>query len=128
MNQPQKPGVPASAQLGLGDAVSIIIGIVVGVSIFKVPSMVFNNVETVWGGLGVWALGGLLSLIGALCYAELATTYPRSGGDYVYLVTGLRLLGGFLVRLGPTGGHFDGQHGCDGVCLRRVCGACAWHR
>ena len=73
------------AQLGLFDCVSIIVGIVVGVSIFRVTPMVYGNVETPWIGMGAWLLGGLLSLIGALCYAELATTYPRSGGDYVYL-------------------------------------------
>jgi amino acid transporter len=96
MSESQKPESPLAAQLGLWDAVSIIIGIVVGVSIFKVPSMVFSNVETVWGGLGVWVLGGLLSLIGALCYAELATTYPRSGGDYVYLSRAYGRWVGFL--------------------------------
>jgi basic amino acid/polyamine antiporter, APA family len=67
------------------DAVSIIVGIVVGTAIFKSPTFVFQNVAGPWQALGVWLLGGLLSLIGALCYAELATTYPRSGGDYEYL-------------------------------------------
>jgi amino acid transporter len=71
--------------LGLWDAVSIIVGIVVGTAIFKVPMLVFQNVTGPWQGLGVWLLGGLLSLCGAFCYAELATTYPRNGGDYEYL-------------------------------------------
>jgi amino acid transporter len=69
----------------LFDAVSIIVGIVVGVSIFRTSPLVFGNVPSAWAGLGAWALGGVLSFIGALCYAELATTYPRIGGDYVYL-------------------------------------------
>ncbi len=67
------------------DAVSIIVGIVVGTAIFKSPTFVFQNVAGPWQALAVWLLGGFLSLIGALCYAELATTYPRSGGDYEYL-------------------------------------------
>ena len=46
--------------------------------------------------LGVWLLGGLLSLIGALCYAELATAYPKEGGDYVYLTRALGRPVGFL--------------------------------
>jgi amino acid transporter len=96
MNQSQESAVPSAPQLGLWDAVSIIIGIVVGVSIFKVPFLVFGNVETVWGGFAVWTLGGILSLIGALCYAELATTYPRSGGDYVYLSRAYGTWVGFL--------------------------------
>jgi APA family basic amino acid/polyamine antiporter len=76
---------PVQARLGLWDAVSIIVGIVIGSSIFLTPRLVFQNVPGPWMGLGVWLLGGVLSLVGALCYAELATTYPRSGGDYVYL-------------------------------------------
>ena len=72
-------------RLGLWDAVSIIVGIVVGVSIFKAPPLIFANVATLWQGLLAWVLGGILALVGAFCYAELASTYPRSGGDYVYL-------------------------------------------
>ena len=72
-----------AAKLGLWDAVSIIVGIVVGTAIFKTPQQVFSNVPDAWMGLGVWTLGGILSLVGAFCYAELATTYPRMGGDYV---------------------------------------------
>jgi amino acid transporter len=82
--------------LGLWDAVSIIIGIVVGTAIFKSPTLVFQNVNGPLQAVGLWALGGLLSLIGALCYAELATTYPRSGGDYHYLTRAFGSWMGFL--------------------------------
>src|SRR5262249_40592612 len=75
----------ARAQLSLWDGVSVVVGIVVGVSLFKVPASVFGNVNGPWAGLGVWALGGLLSFVGALCYAELAAAWPESGGDYIYL-------------------------------------------
>jgi APA family basic amino acid/polyamine antiporter len=71
--------------LGLWDVVSIIIGIVVGTGIYETPPLVLKNVNGPWQALAVWATCGLLSLIGAFCYAELASTYPRSGGDYVYL-------------------------------------------
>lgn len=93
----QPPDAPPkqSAQLSVWDAVSIIIGIVVGVTIFK-PSFIYDNVSSPWIGLGAWALGGALSFIGALCYAELATTYPRRGGDYVYLTRAFGPLVGFL--------------------------------
>lgn len=73
------------AHLSLWDAVSIIVGIVVGTAIFKTPQYVFANVHGPWLGMGCWLLGGVLALLGSLCYAELATTYPRMGGDYVYL-------------------------------------------
>jgi amino acid transporter len=78
------------------DAVSIIIGIVIGAGIYETPPLVFKNVSGPWTGLGVWVLAGLLSLIGALCYAELASTYPRSGGDYVYLSRAYGPWAGFL--------------------------------
>jgi amino acid transporter len=82
-------GTPGSgeprAHLGLFDAVCIIIGIVIGSTIYRSPNDVMNNVSSPGMGIFAWGLGGLLSLIGALCYAELASTYPRTGGDYVFL-------------------------------------------
>lgn len=83
-------------QLGMWDGIGIIIGIVIGVGIFKAPLMVYSNVAGPWLGLGAWALGGVLALVGAFCYAELATTYPRSGGDYVYLTRAFGPFAGFL--------------------------------
>jgi amino acid transporter len=80
----ESPDRPPAA-LGLWDVVSIIVGIVVGTGIYETPPRVFNQVAGPAQALGVWAVCGLLALIGALCYAELATAYPRTGGDYVYL-------------------------------------------
>jgi APA family basic amino acid/polyamine antiporter len=88
VNTPPSPNAePATIapRLGLWDAVSIIVGIVVGTAIFKSPMMVFQSVAGPWQAMGVWLTGGVLSLCGAFCYAELATTYPRDGGDYEYL-------------------------------------------
>jgi basic amino acid/polyamine antiporter, APA family len=82
--------------LGLWDAVSIIVGIVVGTTIFKAPQLVFGNVENAWWGMFAWALGGMVALVGSFCYAELATTYPRMGGDYVYLTRAFGRRVGFL--------------------------------
>ena len=84
------------ALLGVGDGISVVIGIVVGVSLFRVPGPVFASVDAAWQGLAMWALGGALSLVGALCYAELASAYPRSGGDYVYLTRAFGPAAGFL--------------------------------
>jgi len=92
--QPDDDG--PDAHLGLWDAVSIIIGIVVGTAIFKTPQYVFANVHGPWLGMGCWLLGGVLALLGSLCYAELATTYPRMGGDYVYLTRAFGRSMGFL--------------------------------
>src|SRR6516162_11405050 len=84
------------AKLGLWDSVSIIVGIIIGVGIFETPASIFAALPNVWAALGVWVAGGLLALIGALCFAELATTYPRSGGEYVYLTRAFGPLAGFL--------------------------------
>ncbi len=65
-------------RLSLLDTISVIVGIVIGAGTYETPPLVFQNIDGVWSGLGVWALGGLLCLIGAFTYAELATTYPRS--------------------------------------------------
>jgi amino acid transporter len=95
----EPPGInpqPIKAQLGLWDAVSIIIGIVIGAGIYETVPFILKNVSGPLMGLSVWVFGGLLSLIGALCYAELATTYPRSGGDYVYLTRAFGPWVGFL--------------------------------
>jgi APA family basic amino acid/polyamine antiporter len=96
MEQQRETTERRPAELGLWDAVSVIVGIVVGVSIFKAPPTVFGNVGTPWAGVAVWGLGGLVALAGALCYAELATAYPGSGGDYIYLTRAFGPLVGFL--------------------------------
>jgi amino acid transporter len=80
-------------RLGLWDTASIIVGIIIGVGIFKTPSSVFALCPGPWAALAIWGFAGLLSLVGAFCFAELASTYPRSGGEYVYLT---RAYGGWM--------------------------------
>ena len=74
-----------SPTLSLKDAVAITVGIVVGAGIFRTPSLVAANAASESGVLLIWLAGGAVTLVGALCYAELATTYPHAGGDYHYL-------------------------------------------
>lgn len=71
--------------LSVADAVAIIVGIVIGSGIFKTPSLVASNTPNEFLFLFAWLLGGIVSFIGALCYAELATTYPHAGGEYHFL-------------------------------------------
>lgn len=87
---------PVAPRLGLWDTVSIIIGIVVGTAIFRSSTAVFQNVTSSSMAVAVWLLGGLVSWCGAVCYAELATTYPRDGGDYEYLNRAFGRWAGFL--------------------------------
>ncbi|MFC3149005.1 APC family permease [Piscinibacterium candidicorallinum] len=71
--------------LGLKEAVAIIVGIVIGAGIFKAPSLVAMFAGSEFWMYAAWIAGGVISLIGALCYAELATAYPNAGGDYHFL-------------------------------------------
>lgn len=71
--------------LSVFDAVMITVGIVIGAGIFKTPSMVAGVTGSVDWMLIAWVLGGVLSLVGALCYAELASTFPNAGGDYHFI-------------------------------------------
>jgi basic amino acid/polyamine antiporter, APA family len=81
-----RDGTTAPAPLLAGrDAVAIIVGIVIGAGIFKTPSMVAGVTGDAGWLIVVWIAGALVSLAGALCYAELATTWPHAGGDYHFL-------------------------------------------
>ena len=77
--------VPASAPLGLRHAIAITVGVVIGAGIFKAPSLVAGSVPTAGWMFALWVAGGLIALIGALCYAELSSTYPSAGGEYHFL-------------------------------------------
>ena len=137
--RPTSPAAP-KRQLTLFDSTSIIMGIIIGAGIYRSSPdiaraasglaeklcehspMVANWAEhsrlVAWCLsdsqvlIGLWLLGGLLSLIGAFCYAELATAYPKEGGDYVYLTRAFGRSPGFLfawaqfwvIRPGSIGG------------------------
>jgi len=64
---------------------ALIIGIVIGAGIFSAPALVAANAFSVNEMLIAWVAGGLISVAGALCYAELATSHPNAGGDYHFL-------------------------------------------
>ena len=68
------------------EAIAIIVGIVIGAGIFKAPSLVAQFTGSGGWMLAAWASGGLVSLVGALCYAELAAAWPHAGGDYHFLL------------------------------------------
>lgn len=71
--------------LGLFSAVNMVIGGVLGSGIFLVASTIAGSLPSPWLIILVWVVGGLLSMAGCLTYAELASTMPQSGGQYVYL-------------------------------------------
>ena len=94
MNTPPSPP-ETRQQLSLWDAISLMIGIVVGTSLFVSPRMVFSSVPSGPAGMAVWALGGVLSTIGALLFAELAVSFPR-GGAYTYLTAAFGRTAGLI--------------------------------
>jgi amino acid transporter len=70
------------ATLSFADVVASIVGIVIGAGIFKTPAVVAAKASSELTFLLAWFLGGAISLVGALCYAELATAYPNAGGVF----------------------------------------------
>jgi APA family basic amino acid/polyamine antiporter len=67
------------------DAAALAVGIIIGSGIFAVPPSIARSLDTFGSMISVWVLGGVLALCGALCYAELAAMFPRSGGAFVFL-------------------------------------------
>ncbi len=83
-------------QLTLFDSTCLIVGIILGVGVYRFAPDIAKGVGSWWQVLAIWAVGGLLSLFGAFGYAELATAYPGEGGDYVYLTRAYGRWAGFL--------------------------------
>lgn len=83
-------------QLTWFDSTSIIVGTIIGAGIYQSASGVASSVETPWALFALWLFGGCFSLCGAMCYAELASALPRSGGDLVYLNRAYGNWAGFL--------------------------------
>ena len=82
--------------LGIWSAAAIVIGTVIGSGIFLVPASMVKGVGSPFMVFVVWIAGGLLSLFGALSYAELAAALPQAGGEYVYLREAYGPLWGFI--------------------------------
>jgi APA family basic amino acid/polyamine antiporter len=83
-------------ELSFFDSTCIIVGIIIGAGIYETAPTVAGSVPGWLGVMTVWLAGGILALAGALCYAELATAYPREGGDYVYLSRAFGSWAGYL--------------------------------
>ena len=102
-NSPQPSSAPDQwgerlpRTLGLLSAVAVLVGSTIGSGIFRTPALIASRVPAPLPMLGVWVLGGVLVLCGALTYAELAAMYPRSGGLYVYVREGFGRLPAFLL-------------------------------
>jgi APA family basic amino acid/polyamine antiporter len=82
--------------IGLLQATAMIVGIIIGTSVFVQPSEINRHVPTVAGVLSVWLAAGVLTLFGSLVCAELSSVFPRTGGVYVFLKETISPACGFL--------------------------------
>jgi len=93
---PALPNAPLPRRLGPWHAIGLVVGITIGSGIFRTPAVIADRVPDPRAMLAVWLIGGLISLCGALSVAELAASFPRTGGWYVFLREGWGRLPAFL--------------------------------
>ena len=83
--------------LGVGFGIAVIVGNTIGAGIFRAPGSIAQQLPHPWLFLGVWVLGGLYALLGAISLAELGAMIPKSGGQYVFARYALGEYAGFIV-------------------------------
>src|SRR6266568_5756714 len=84
----ERPFRPVSIELKrslrLLEGLAMVVGIIIGSGIFRTPGLVAQQLGRPWLTFAAWLLGGVLAFLGTLCFAELATRFPKAGGKYVY--------------------------------------------
>lgn len=90
------PRTELARQLSLVDATSLVVGIIIGAGIFLVPSLVAKSLPSAPWIIAVWIVGGVLSIFGALAFAEMGAMMPETGGQYVFMREAFGPLPAFL--------------------------------
>jgi basic amino acid/polyamine antiporter, APA family len=98
MNEPE-PQHPQPSFTTLS-SIAVVIGIVVGIGIFRLPPIIASNSSGEVQFLLFWIAGGVISLMGALCYAELSSSMPNAGGEYYFVRKGFGQVTGFFLSWG----------------------------
>ncbi len=88
--------MPLLRNLGVLPAIAIVVGVVIGTGVFLKTAVMAQHVGSMQMVLAAWAVAGVLSLLGAMTYAELSAMFPHTGGEYVFLREGYGSLPAFL--------------------------------
>ena len=83
-------------RLGLGSATALVVANMVGTGVFTTSGLLIADLGSAWMVLLAWVLGGIVALLGALCYGALARHIPESGGEYIFLSRTLHPALGYL--------------------------------
>src|SRR3982751_3986567 len=92
----ETPEVSYARRLGVWDAMMVVVGGIIGSGIFLTPASIARQTGSSGEQLAAWAVGGVIALIGAPCYAELGTRRPNAGGGYVNLRDAFGLVVAFV--------------------------------
>ena len=98
-------GEGLARDLTLFDTINLVIGTIIGSGIFLVPAEIARAVHTPGWMLGVWVIGGVLTMLGALSLAELGAAMPEAGGIYTFISRAFGPLLGLSLRLDALHGH-----------------------
>src|SRR6266571_5389007 len=88
--------MPARRQLGLVSVLGLIVASMIGSGVFTTSGFLLADLNTPGRVLVVWLCGGVLALLGALCYGALAQRFPESGGEYLFLARTLHPAAGYV--------------------------------
>jgi APA family basic amino acid/polyamine antiporter len=90
--------MPPVRQLGFLSALALVVASMFGSGVFTTSGFLLADLHTPWRVLAVWVGGGLIAILGALCYGALARQFPESGGEYLFLSRTIH----------PAAGYFAG--------------------
>src|SRR5205823_10747205 len=89
-------GIGYRRQLKTLDASMVVVGAIIGSGIYLGPTLVAQNTGSLTLALGLWVAGGVISIAGGFCFAELGARMPEAGGSYVYLLEAFGRMAAFL--------------------------------